>query len=49
MNEWKIQYVFSGNHTDYVAADTLELAIAKWRKENPHVPSLALWSVVCTK
>lgn len=49
MNEWEIKYVYDGNHNDVILADTLELAVAKWRKEHLDVPSLALYSVVCLK
>lgn len=49
MNEWKIDYVYNGNRTDYVMADSLPLALERWRNEHPGVPSITLYAITCIK
>ncbi len=49
MNEWKIEYVWDGYHSIVILADTLYMAVEKFRLEFPTVPSLALFSIRCVK
>jgi len=49
MNEWEIKYVYNGNHTDHVMADSLEQALQIWRDDHNHIPSIALDSIRCIK
>ncbi len=49
MNHWLFEYVWKGNQSMIIEADTLYLAVEKFRDFHPDVPSLALYSVRCIK
>jgi hypothetical protein len=49
MNEWEIKYVYNGNRTVYIMADTLEMALKQFRDTTPNVPAIALESIKCVR
>lgn len=50
MNQWKFHWVYDGNHWEIIEADTLDIALAKWRdKHRALPPGIALWKVECVK
>ncbi len=49
MNEWLIDYVHHGQQWKTVWADTIYLALEKFRNDNPEVPALAVYSIQCVQ
>ncbi len=49
MNKWRIIYIYNGKRRDYVLADTLELALKRWRSDHLDIPGIALESITCVK
>lgn len=49
MNEWLVKYVYEGSHEVTIYADTIYMAIDRFREIYSKVPSLAVYSINCIK